>query len=169
MDTILTLEGEIGRENLSTQGKKRISTYHGLKKQVASLERAYQGAEDDEKDNYANELDEATEYLNNFRKATIDFLQDELDDLKAKQKAKEEKLRLKKEREEKAEAEAKAKAKAEAEAKKKEESNDNPTDINNLAKPSKEDDKKSGGITGILFGGLVLVATLGAVNYFRNK
>lgn len=165
MDTILTLEGEIGRENLSTQGKKRISTYHGLKKQVASLERAYQGAEDDEKDNYANELDEATEYLNNFRKATIDFLQDELDDLKAKQKAKEEKLRLKKEREDKAEAEAKAKA----EEKKKEESNDNPTDIDNLAKPSKEDDKKSSGITGILFGGLVLVATLGAVNYFRNK
>ena len=159
MDTILTLEGEIGRENLSTQGKKRISTYHSLKKQVASLERAYQGAEDDEKDNYANELDEATEYLNNFRKATIDFLQDELDDLKAKQKAKEEKLRLKKEREDK----------AKAEEKKKEESNDNPTDINNLAKPSKEDDKKSGGITGILFGGLVLVATLGAVNYFRNK
>ena len=161
MDTILTLEGEIGRENLSTQGKKRISTYHSLKKQVASLERAYQGAEDDEKDNYANELDKATEYLNNFRKATIDFLQDELDDLKAKQKAKEEKLRLKKEREEKAE--------AEAEAKKKEESNDNPTDIDNLAKPSKEDDKKSGGVTGILFGGLVLVATLGAVNYFRNR
>jgi len=165
MDTILTLEGEIGRENLSTQGKKRISTYHGLKKQVASLERAYQGAEDDEKDNYANELDDATEYLNNFRKATIDFLQDELDDLKSNQKAKEEKLRLKKEREDKAEAEAKAKA----EEKKKEESNDNPTDIDNLAKPSKEDDKKSGGITGILFGGLVLVATLGAVNYFRNK
>ena len=165
MDTILTLEGEIGRENLSTQGKKRISTYHSLKKQVASLERAYQGAEDDEKDNYADELDDATEYLNNFRKATIDFLQDELDDLKAKQKAKEEKLRLKKEREDKAQAEAKAKA----EEKKKQESNDNPTDINNLAKPSKEDDKKSGGITGILFGGLVLVATLGAVNYFRNK
>jgi len=159
MDTILTLEGEIGRENLSTQGKKRISTYHSLKKQVASLERAYQGAEDDEKDNYADELDDATEYLNNFRKATIDFLQDELDDLKAKQKAKEEKLRLKKEREDK----------AKAEEKKKEESNDNPTDIDNLAKPSKEDDKKSGGITGILFGGLVLVATLGAVNYFRNK
>ena len=165
MDTILTLEGEIGRENLSTQGKKRISTYHSLKKQVASLERAYQGAEDDEKDNYADELDDATEYLNNFRKATIDFLQDELDDLKANQKAKEEKLRLKKEREDKAQAEAKAKA----EEKKKQESNDNPTDINNLAKPSKEDDKKSGGITGILFGGLVLVATLGAVNYFRNK
>ena len=165
MDTILTLEGEIGRENLSTQGKKRISTYHGLKKQVASLERAYQGAEDDEKDNYADELDEATEYLNNFRKATIDFLQDELDDFKAKQKAKEEKIRLKKEREEKAEADAKAKA----EAKKKEESNDNPTDIDNLAKPSKEDDKKSSGVTGILFGGLVLVATLGAVNYFRNR
>jgi ribose 5-phosphate isomerase A len=35
MDTILTLEGEIGRENLSTQGKKKISTYHSLKKQVA--------------------------------------------------------------------------------------------------------------------------------------
>ena len=165
MDTILTLEGEIGRENLSTQGKKRISTYHSLKKQVASLERAYQGAEDDEKDNYADELDEATEYLNNFRKATIDFLQDELDDIKSNQKAKEEKLRLQKEREDKAEAEAKTKA----EEKKKQESNDNPTDINNLAKPSKEDDKKSGGITGILFGGLVLVATLGAVNYFRNK
>lgn len=165
MDTILTLEGEIGRENLSTQGKKRISTYHGLKKQVASLERAYQGAEDDEKHNYADELDGATEYLTNFRKSTIDFLQDELDDIKSNQKAEEEKLRLKKEREDKAEAEAKAKA----EEKKKEESNDNPTDINNLAKPSKEDDKKSGGITGILFGGLVLVATLGAVNYFRNK
>lgn len=165
MDTILTLEGEIGRENLSTQGKKRISTYHGLKKQVENLEKAYQGAEENEKDSYANELDDATDYLTNFRKSTIDFLQDELDDLKAKQKAKEEKLRLKKEREDKAEAEAKAKA----EEKKKEESNDNPTDINNLAKPSKEDDKKSGGITGILFGGLVLVATLGAVNYFRNK
>ena len=162
MDTILTLEGEIGRENLSTQGKKRISTYHSLKKQVASLERAYQGAEDDEKDNYANELDKATEYLNNFRKATIDFLQDELDDLKAKQKAKEEKLRLKKEREEKAEAEAKAE-------KNKQKEDANPTDINNLAKPSQEDDKKSSGVTGILFGGLVLVATLGAVNYFRNR
>jgi hypothetical protein len=165
MDTILTLEGDIGRENLSTQGKKRISTYHSLKKQVASLERAYQGAEDDEKDDYAHELDEATEYLNNFRKATIDFLQDELDDIKSNQKAKEEKLRLKKEREEKAEAEAKAKA----EEKKKQESNANPTDINNLAKSPKKDDNKSGGVTGILFGGLVLVATLGAVNYFRNK
>jgi len=159
MDTILTLEGEIGRENLSTQGKKRISTYHGLKKQVENLEKAYQGAEEDEKDNYANELDDATEYLTNFRKSTIDFLQDELDDLKAKQKAKEEKVRLKKEREEK----------AEAEAKKKEESNANPTDIDNLAKKPKEDEKKGGSITGVLFGGLVLVATLGAVNYFRNK
>lgn len=166
MDTILTLEGEIGRENLSTQGKKRISTYHSLKKQVASLERAYQGAEEDEKDNYANELDEATEYLTNFRKATIDFLQDELDDLKAKKKAKEEKLRLQNERKEKAEAEAKKKAEEE---KNKQKEDDNPTDIDNLAKPSQEDDKKSSGVTGILFGGLVLVATLGAVNYFRNR
>ena len=158
MDTILTLEGEIGRENLSTQGKKRISTYHSLKKQVASLERAYQGAEEDEKDNYANELDEATEYLTNFRKATIDFLQDELDDIKAKQKAKEEKLRLQNEGKQKEEAE-----------KSKKKNNANPTDIDNLAKPSEEDDKKSSGVTGILFGGLVLVATLGAVNYFRNR
>ena len=86
MDTILTLEGEIGRENLSTQGKKRISTYHGLKKQVENLEKAYQGAEENEKDNYADELDDATEYLTNFRKSTIDFLQDELDDIKSNQK-----------------------------------------------------------------------------------
>lgn len=170
MDTILTLEGEIGRENLSTQGKKRITTYHNLKKQVANLEKAYQGADEKEKENYGSELDSATDYLNNFRKATIDFLQDELDDLKAKQKAKEEKLRLKKEREEKAKADAEAKAKEEKE-KQKAESNDNPTDIDNLAKPPKEneDSDKSSGITSILFGGLVLVATLGAVNYFRNR
>ena len=132
MDTILTLEGEIGRENLSTQGKKRITTYHQLKKQVSSLEKAYQGADEKEKENYASELDSATEYLNNFRKATIDFLQDELDDLKAKQKAKEEKAKLKQEREEKAKAEAKAK-----EEKEKSQTNANPTDIDNLAKPTK--------------------------------
>ncbi len=166
MDTILTLEGEIGRENLSTQGKKRITTYHQLNKQVSSLEKAYQGADEKEKENYASELDSATEYLTNFRKATIDFLQDELDDLKAKQKAKEEKAKLKQEREEKAKAEAKAK-----EEKEKGQTNANPTDIDNLAKPTKEveDSDKSSGITGILFGGLVLVATLGAVNYFRNR
>jgi hypothetical protein len=71
MDTILTLEGEIGRENLSTQGKKKISTYHSLKKQVANLEKAYKGADQDEKDSYEQELDEASEYFNNYSKATI--------------------------------------------------------------------------------------------------
>ena len=36
--------------------------------------------------------------------------------------------------------------------------------------PKEDDDSdKSSGITSILFGGLVLVATLGAVNYFRNR
>ena len=175
MDTILTLEGEIGRENLSTQGKKRITTYHNLKKQVGNLEKAYQGADETEKDNYGNELDNATDYLTNFRKSTIDFLQDELDDLKAKQKAKEEKARLKAEREEKSKADALAKEKEEKEKEEKEkektEPNANPTDIDNLAKPSKEneDNEKGSGITSILFGGLVLVATLGAVNYFRNR
>jgi len=168
MDTILTLEGEIGRENLSTQGKKRITTYHNLNKQVGNLEKAYQGADEKEKDNYGQELDNATEYLNNFRKSTIDFLQDELDDLKAKKKAKEEKLRLKKEREDKAEAEAKSKK--EKEEKEKTESNANNTDIDNLAKSSQaEEESKSTGVTSLLFGGLVLVATLGAVNYFRNR
>ena len=44
------------------------------------------------------------------------------------------------------------------------------TEIENLAKPdAKDEEKKSSGVTGMLFGGLVLVATLGAVNYFRNK
>lgn len=170
MDTILTLEGEIGRENLSTQGKKRITTYHNLKKQVSNLEKAYQGADEKEKENYGDELDNATEYLNNFRKSTIDFLQDELDDLKAKKKAKEEKLRLKKEREDKAKAEAEAKAKKEKEEKEKIQADANPTDIDNLAKSSEsEEESKSSGVTSLLFGGLVLVATLGAVNYFRNR
>jgi len=174
MDTILTLEGEIGRENLSTQGKKRITTYHNLKKQVSNLEKAYQGADEKEKENYGDELDNATDYLNNFRKSTIDFLQDELDDLKAKKKAKEEKLRLKKERQDKAEAEAEAKAKAKAklekEEKEKTEANANNTDIDNLAKSGEaEEEPKSSGVTSLLFGGLVLVATLGAVNYFRNR
>jgi uncharacterized protein YhaN len=170
MDTILTLEGEIGRENLSTQGKKRITTYHNLKKQVSNLEKAYQGADEKEKDNYGDELDNATEYLNNFRKSTIDFLQDELDDLKAKKKAKEEKLRLKKEREDKAQAETEAKAKKEKEEKQKIQADANPTDIDNLAKSSEaEEESKGSGITSLLFGGLVLVATLGAVNYFRNR
>ena len=170
MDTILTLEGEIGRENLSTQGKKRITTYHNLKKQVSNLEKAYQGADEKEKENYGDELDNATEYLNNFRKSTIDFLQDELDDLKAKKKAKEEKLRLKKEREDKAKADAEAKAKKEKEEKEKIQADANPTDIDNLAKSSEaEEESKSSGVTSLLFGGLVLVATLGAVNYFRNR
>ena len=156
MDTILTLEGEIGRENLSTQGKKRISTYHGLKKQLANLEKAYKGADEKEKDSYEQELDNASEYFNNYSKATMDFLQDELDDIKAKQKAKEEKLRLKKEREDKEQAVIDEKSKQVADE--------------NLAKPdAKDEEKKSSGVTGILFGGLVLVATLGAVNYFRNK
>ena len=164
MDTILTLEGEIGRENLSTQGKKRISTYHSLKKRVANLEKAYKGADEKEKDSYEQELDEASEYFNNYSKATMDFLQDELDDIKAKQKAKEEKLRLKKEREDKEQSVIDEKAKQVADEKLK------ATEIENLAKPdAKDQEKKSSGVTGILFGGLVLVATLGAVNYFRNK
>jgi hypothetical protein len=87
-----------------------------------------------------------------------------LDDIKAKQKAKEEKLRLKKEREDKEQSVIDEKAKQVADEKLK------ATESENLAKPDvKVEEKKSSGVTGMLFGGLVLVATLGAVNYFRNK
>jgi hypothetical protein len=145
MDTILTLEGEIGRDNLSTQGKKRITTYHNLKKQVANLQNAYNGAEEEEKKLYLEELEEATEYLEDYSQATINFLQDELDDLKATRKAIEEKEKLKKEREQKQ------------------------NDGNKADEPEKDGDEKKSGITGFIFAGLVLVATVGAVNYFRNK
>ena len=77
------------------KGKKELLLSQ-FKKQVANLEKAYQGADEKEKENYGSELDSATDYLNNFRKATIDFLQDELDDLKAKQKPKKKNLGLKK-------------------------------------------------------------------------
>lgn len=146
MDTILTLEGEIGRENLSTQAKKRISTYHNLKKQVANLQNAYNGALEEEKQSYLDELEEATEYLENYSEATINFLQDELDDLKVTKKAIEERERLKKEKEQK-------------------QTNEN----NDPDKSKKDEEGKKIGVTGILFAGLVLVASFGAVNYFRNK
>lgn len=156
MDTILTLEGQIGKDNLSTQAKKRISTYHGLKKQVQALERAYKDADENDKESTEEELDEAKAVFDKFNKATISFLQDELSDFtekaEAKAKADKEKADKKKDAQEKADKEKADKEKADKE------------------KNASGDDKdKPMNVTGFIIGGLVLIASFGAVNYWRNK
>ena len=156
MDTILTLEGQIGRDNLSTQAKKRITTYHNLKNQVKALERTYKDANEDEKESCEEELDSANEYFEKFKKATIDFLQDELEDFKASQQSKEDKIKADKIKADKEKADKLKKENVNADG-----TVDNTDD--------KDKDEKPMNITGFLIGGLVLVASFGAINYWKNR
>jgi hypothetical protein len=155
MDTVLLLEGEIGRNRLSTQAKKRISTYNTLKAEIANLKKAVDNAEDDDKATYKSEFEDAYAYLEEIAEETIDFLADELADLKAKDKVKDEI---------KAKADGIAKDKADAKAKEIEDAK--AKEIEDAKTP--EEEKKSSGVSGWLVGAIVLVASAGLVNHFRK-
>lgn len=91
MDTVLELVGSIGKENLTTQGKKRLNAYNQLVNRKKNLEKAFKEADEDAKANAEEELDELNDYYNEYRKDFINFLQDEKKDLADKAKAKKDK------------------------------------------------------------------------------
>ena len=192
MDTIIMLEGEIGRENLSTQAKKRIKAYNRLKAQVSKIKTAYENADKEDEKNYEGQLKEATDNLNDFYLDTESFLKDELADFSQKKAEKEAKERLAQEEKDKIKAEKEQKAKEEKakadkikadkeakilkDKKAKEEKEKEATEKLEQEKLEKEkltkekEEKKSGiGIGGLIFGGIVLIGTFGAINYFKNK
>lgn len=178
-DTVLTLEGKIGRENLSTQAKKRISSYNSLKSSILDLENAYKTAPPREKSNYEIELDKANDLFHVTNKETISFLQDELEDLiekrnvkAAKEKAKADAEELKKqkaEEQEKAKIESEKAKKLAEETKKQAQNNADDNNNNAASKSGEETDEKKTGVSGIILGVAILGITFGAVNYFKNR
>ena len=119
MDTVYVLIGKIGNANLSTQAKKRLKALNGLNDKLINLQKALEEAEEKDKGRFQQEVDEAQEYLNNYEEDFRVFLDDEWQDLKAKQEKEAEKKKAKQAEKEAEEAE-KARI-AEEEAKKSEE------------------------------------------------
>lgn len=112
----------------------------------------------------ANPTEEAAETLQDLEDYFNDYLQQTLEDIDlfdAKQKEKNAQLEAK--------AKADAKAKEEADAKAKEES-DAKAKAEKEASKNKPQEKKGGiGLGGFLIGAVVLIATAGAYNAFKNK
>ena len=171
MDTIVLLEGEIGRENLSTQAKKRISNYNGIKDKVANIQKAFNNAKEEDKESYNEELSQANEYLDEYSEETELFLKDELADFTEKQKVIDAKLKAKKEEEDKQKKliDDKLKEKKDKETEQAKIEADKQAKIEADKLKAGKDKEGGMGAGALIFGALALVVTLGAVNHFRNN
>jgi len=155
---------ELGLENetLPRILGQRVATVEDLQSKLALAEKEV------EKD----PTEESKEKLQEVKDYTVEYFNDakeQLKSFKAKldKKAKEEaEAKAKKEEEAKAKKEEEAKAKEEEEAKAKAESKEEVEVLD--AKPV-EEEKKSSGMGALLIGGVLLVATLGAVNILRKR
>jgi len=147
---------ELGLENetLPRILGQRVATVEDLQSKLALAEKEV------EKD----PTEESKEKLQEVKDYTVEYFND------AKEQLKSFKAKLDKKAKEEAEAKAKkeeeAKAKEEEEAKAKAESKEEVEVLD--AKPV-EEEKKSSGMGALLIGGVLLVATLGAVNILRKR
>jgi cobalamin biosynthesis Mg chelatase CobN len=143
---------------------KKLDALNDLNQRLASA--IEENKENPSPDSEA-EINEIKNYIQDFQEDLVEELEElveakEKADAKAKEEAD---AKSKKEAEAKAKEEADAKAKQEAEAKAKEEAEAK-------AKEEAEAKAKKGsgiGTFGIVFGTLLLVGSLGAINYFRKK
>ena len=195
--TVYQLIGKIGMENLSSNAKKRLSKLNELDQKVTDLETAYNEADDKSKKTFKKKVDDAKDYLENYEEEFKSFLEVEHDDIvKARQEQKErEEAEAKAEEERlaqeeavrKAQEEAQAQAQADEEAKAEEErlaqeeaerkaQEEAQAQAQAQAQqqppaPANQPEKKnSGSLVGtIIVGGIVFLASWGAINYFKNK
>ena len=147
---------ELGLENetLPRILGQRVATVEDLQSKLALAEKEV------EKD----PTEESKEKLQEVKDYTVEYFNDAKEQLKSF-KAKLDK-KAKDEAEAKAKEEAKAKKEEEAKAKKEEEAKEEVEVLD--AKPV-EEEKKSSGMGALLIGGVLLVATLGAVNILRKR
>ena len=139
-DTITELGLDV--ENLPRILKQRVETVEDLVSKVALAEKE---VADEPTEESQAKLEEVTNYTDEYLKD----VQEQLTSYKAKLDKK---------------ADEKAKADADADAKEKEKEKEVLE-----AKPVVEEEKKSSGMGALLIGGVLLVATLGAVNIMRKK
>jgi len=146
-DTITELG--LDKESLPRILKQRVSTVEDLVSKVALAEKEVADEPTEESQAKLDEVKTYTEEYFNDAKEQLEMYKSKLD--------------------KKAEAEKKAKdeAKAKEEAKEKEEAKAKEEVLE--AKPVKEEEKKSSGMGALLIGGVLLVATLGAVNILRKR
>ena len=141
-DTITELGLDV--ENLPRILKQRVETVEDLVSKVALAEKE---VADEPTEESQAKLEEVTNYTDEYLKD----VQEQLTSYKAKLDKK---------------ADEKAKADADADAKEKEKEKEKEV---LEAKPVVEEEKKSSGMGALLIGGVLLVATLGAVNIMRKK
>ena len=144
---------ELGLENetLPRILGQRVATVEDLQSKLALAEKEV------EKD----PTEESKEKLQEVKDYTVEYFND------AKEQLKSFKDKLDKKAKEEAEAKAKEEAKAKAEEDKTKEESKEEVEVLE-AKPVKEE-KKSNGMGALLIGGVLLVATLGAVNILRKR
>lgn len=138
-----------GITDLPKEFQDRINSVNKLESKVEEARKEYESNPTEEE---KEKLDEIETFYEDFVLETCDMIETWDDDVKTK---------ASEEAEKKAKNEAAKKAQEEAEAKKKAEEE---------AANNKPAEKKSGiGLGGFILGAVVLIATAGAVNAFRNK
>lgn len=133
---------------------QRVKTIIDLQKKV---ELAQKEVESDDNDENKAKLEEINDYLN-------EYFTDAVEQLKSFAKKHTEKMKKEAELKEK-EAEAKVKDEVKSKTEQKEATEKQTESVE--AEPQKE--KSNGGLGALLIGGVILVATLGAVNIMRNR
>jgi len=134
---------------------KKLDSLNELNQRLAS---AIEENKENQSPDSETEINEIKNYIQDFQEDLVEELEELVE---AKEKA-----------DAKAKEEADAKAKEEAEAKTKEEADAKAkSDAEAKAKEEEAKNKKGSGIGtfGIVFGTLLLVGSLGAINYFRKK
>lgn len=188
MDTVYVLIGKIGKANLSTQAKKRLSKLNELNDVLDNLEKALEEAEGAHYDRTEREVAVAQTMLTNYEEDFREFLDDELVDLTQKQIALTEKVEAErlaevaknKEKTEAEKKEAKKLADEEAERLAEEETErlaeeeaeklaKEQAKAGNLKNPDSKKKKSGIGLGTVIVAGIVLAITAGTINMFRNR
>jgi hypothetical protein len=140
MDKIVELLGKLDNK-VPTTIAKRLDGLKNLESRYNLAKKELAESPDDEELKEA--MTEITDYLEDYR----DDLIEDLEDL----------------------VEAKEKANEQSKADNKPNGNNKPSGEEKPNGDEKPDDKKSSNIAGFVLGGVLLVASLGAINYFRNN
>ena len=167
MDTVYVLVGKIGTGNLSTHAKKRLAKLNELNDSLANLETALSEAEKKDQAVWEKKVDDARKYLENYENDFQVFLDEEYADVEKKQEAKAEADRVAKE---KADALANGTPPAGTPPAGTPPAGTPPAGTPPAGTPTPVKEEKSGiGFGTIIVGGIIAVATFGAINYFKNK
>lgn len=140
MDKIVELLGKLDNK-VPTTIAKRLDGLKNLESRYEVSKKELDANPEDEELQEA--MTEITDYLNDYR----DDLIEDLEDL----------------------VEAKEKANEQPKAENKPNGNNKPSGEEKPKGDEKPEDKKSTNVAGFVLGGILLVASLGAINYFRNN